>query len=143
LRRVDRHCRHDADLAAAVTVENAIRLSDEARDRQRIDPLIKAAIHLFVHLERDFPERAALFAANRLQVVDHETGVRDHEQHLREAPRLVHRLDHQDFRNLHAHPRAAYGHDRGMVNHRESVGIGDNLKVWPARYRPTTRSIKG
>ena len=105
LLRVDRQRRHGADLAAAVTVEHAVRMADEACDRQRVDPVVEAAVRLLVHFERDFPERAALLAAQGLQVVDREAGIGDDEQHLGEAPGLVHGLDHQDFRNLHALPR--------------------------------------
>ncbi len=105
LLRRDGDGRLRADLAAAVPVEHAVRLADEARDGQRVDAGVEAAVRLLVHLQRDFPERAALLATERLQVVDREPRVGDHLQHAREAARLMHRLDHQDLGYLHARNR--------------------------------------
>ena len=98
---VDRQARHGADLAAAMAIEHPVRLADEARRRQLSDPLIQRAVRLLVHLERDLPERAALVAPQRGQVLDGQSRIRDHLQHFGEAPGLVDRLDDENFRDLH------------------------------------------
>ena len=105
LLRRDRDGRLRAQLSTAVPVEHAVRLADEARDGQRVDAAVEAAIRLLVHLQRDLPERAALLAPQRLQVVDRESRIGDHLQHAREAARLVHGLDDQDLGYLHARNR--------------------------------------
>ena len=105
LLRRDRDGRLRAQLSTAVPVEHAVRLADEARDGQRVDAAVEAAIRLLVHLQRDLPERAALLAPQRLQVVDRESRIGDHLQHTREAARLVHGLDDQDLGYLHARNR--------------------------------------
>jgi hypothetical protein len=79
-----------------------IGIADETRIRQLIDAIVEAAIRLFVHLECDFPQRAALVAAQRGQMLDGQAGLGDDEQHARQAAGLVDRLDNQYFRNLHA-----------------------------------------
>ena len=115
----DRDGRLRADLPAAVPVEHAVRLADEARAGQRVDPAVEAAIRLFVHLQRDFPERAALVAPQRLEVVDRESRFRDHLQHLCEAARLMHGFDHQDLGNLHARNRTRSVITYAVINRRE------------------------
>ena len=98
----DRDRRFGPDLAPAVTVEHAVGLADETRDGQRVDAAVQAAVRLLVHLQRDFPQRAALFAAQRLEVVDGESRVRDHLQDPGEAAGLMHGLDDEDLGDLHA-----------------------------------------
>src|SRR2546430_12243072 len=51
-------------------IEHPVRLADEARGRQLPDALIQRAVRLLVHLERDLPERTALVASQRGQVLD-------------------------------------------------------------------------
>src|SRR5205823_300581 len=63
--------------------------------------LIQRAVRLLVHLERDLPERTALVASQRGQVLDGQSCIRDHLQHLDEAAGLVDGLDHENFRDLH------------------------------------------
>ena len=77
LARVDRQRRHGADLAAAVAVEDAVGLADEARGRQLPDALVERAVGLLVHLERDLPERPALVASQRGELLDGEPRVGD------------------------------------------------------------------
>ena len=83
-------------------VEHAVGLADEARDGQRVDAAVEAAVRLLVHLQRDLPLRAALFAAQRLQVVDRESRIRDHLQDAGKAAWLMHGLDDEDLGDLHA-----------------------------------------
>src|SRR2546430_12647119 len=82
-------------------IEHPVRLADEARGRQLPDALIQRAVRLLVHLERDLPERTALVASQRGQVLDGQPRIRDHLQHLDEAAGLVDGLDHENFRDLH------------------------------------------
>ena len=90
------------DLAALVPVEDAVGLADEARMRQRVDLAVELGIRLLVDLDRDFPQRAPLLAAHRLQVLDHELLLRDRFEHARERARLLEGLDQQDLGYLHA-----------------------------------------
>ena len=101
LQGVDRETRYGLDLAAAVAVEHPIRLADEARVRQLVDAIVETAIRLLVHLQRDFPQRSPLVAAQRGQVLDGETRIGDDQQHTGQAAGLVERFDNQNFRNLH------------------------------------------
>lgn len=70
LLRVDRKTRHGAYLAAAMPVEDAVGLADEARGRQLPDAFVQGTVSLRVHLQGDLPERAALVAAQRGEVLD-------------------------------------------------------------------------
>ena len=101
LQRVDRQSRLHADLAATMAVEDTIGLAHEGGVGQRVDARVQVVIGLFVHFQRDFPERPALLAAHGRQMLDHETGLGDDLQNLGEAARLVDRFDHQDLGYLH------------------------------------------
>ncbi len=103
LRRRDRQRRLHADLAAAVTVQNAVGLANETRVRQRVDPPVELRAGRLVDLHRDLPERPSLVAAQRLQVLDHELLVGDHGQDARQRPGPLHGLDQQYLGNFHVY----------------------------------------
>ncbi len=98
---VDRDTRDCTDLAAAMTIENAIRLAEKAGRGQLANAVIQAAIRFLVHLQRQLPHCPPLVAAQRGQMLDRQAGIGDDLQHLRQAPGLVDGLDDQNFRNLH------------------------------------------
>ena len=101
LRGVDVHPRNRADLAAPVPVEHPIRLAHETRGRQLVDALVQGVVGVLVHLEGDFPQRAALLAPQRGQVLEHQPFIGNDLQHLGQAAGLVQHLDDEDFRNFH------------------------------------------
>ena len=67
-----------------------------------VDLVVEAAVRRLVHLERDLPQRPALIAPQGGQMLDGQTRFGDHLQHPGETAGLVHCLDDENFRNLHA-----------------------------------------
>jgi hypothetical protein len=90
-----------ADLATAVTVQDAVRLADEPRIGQRIDRRIELRICGLVDLDSDLPERPSLAAAQRLQMLDDQLLVGDDGEHACERSRPLHRFDEKDLGDFH------------------------------------------
>ena len=65
---------------------------------------IEVRIRLLVDLDGDFPERAALLAAQRLQVFDGEPLVRNDGQHAGQGAGLVKGFDEENFWDFHGVP---------------------------------------
>ncbi len=137
LLRIDGDAGDGVDLAATMTIEHPIRLAQEARRGQLRNPVIEAAIRLFVHLERQLPHRPALIAPQRGEVLDRQPRLGHHLEHLREAPGLMNRLDDQDLRNLHGaggSSGAAEGSTQQLANDRVPRPLGQ-----PIQWRHASR----